>query len=76
MYGLDDQTDKWLCGWISEMTHANWKQKKDVLRQFPHATSVADNVFQFRVGLHGVWIEVVMSFSCAVAIVTELKHIS
>lgn len=76
LYGLDDQTDKWLRGWISELTYANWKQTKDVLRQFPHAKSVADNVFQFRVGLQGVWIEVAMSFPSAVAVVTELKRIN
>lgn len=76
LYGLDEQTDKWLCSWILEMTHANWKQGKDVLRQFPQAKSVADNVFQFRVGLQSEWIEVSMMFPLAVAIVTDLKRIN
>lgn len=76
LWGLNDQTDKWLRGWVSEMAHANWKQSEDVLRQFPQAKSVAENVFQFRVGVQAVWIEVLMSFSPAMAIVTDLKRIN
>ena len=76
LYGLDEQTDKWLRSWILEMTHANWKQAKDVLRQFPQAKNVTDNVFQFRVGLQSEWIEVSMMFPLAVAIVTDLKRIN
>jgi mRNA-degrading endonuclease HigB of HigAB toxin-antitoxin module len=74
LYGLDSQTDKWLCAWISEITNGNWKEAKDVLRRFPHANSVTDNIFQFRVGVKEVWIEVAMSYPTAVAIVTDLKR--
>lgn len=76
LYGRDSHTDTWLRGWISEMTLANWKQARDVIRQFPQATNVAANVFHFRVGAQQVWIEVAMSFSPAMAIVTDLKHIN
>jgi len=76
LYGLDHQTDKWLRGWISEVSYANWKQGKDVLRQFPQARSVTDSVFQFRVGLQAQCIEVSMTFSLAVAVVTDLKRIT
>lgn len=74
MFGLDEQTDKWLRAWISEVANANWKQAKDVLRQFPQAKCVTDNVIQFRVEPQAVWIEVVLSFSFAVAIVCDLKR--
>ncbi|WP_025915609.1 type II toxin-antitoxin system HigB family toxin [Herminiimonas sp. CN] len=76
LYGLDDQTDKWLRSWISEMSQANWKQAKDVLRQFPQARNVTDCIFQFRVGLHPQCIEVSMTFPQAVALVTDLKRIN
>jgi mRNA-degrading endonuclease HigB of HigAB toxin-antitoxin module len=74
LYGLDEQTDKWLCSWISEISHANWKQAKDVLRQFPQARSVTEGIFHFRVGLRAQSIEVSMTFSPALAVVTDLKH--
>ncbi|VCS85332.1 Uncharacterized protein conserved in bacteria [Burkholderia pseudomallei] len=72
--GLDDQTDKWLRAWISEVANANWKQAKDVLRQFPQAKCITDNVIQFRVEPQAAWIEVALSFSLAVAIVCDLKR--
>ena len=74
LFGLDDQTDKWLRAWISEMTTANWKQVQDVLRQFPQAKWVTDNVVHFRVEPEGTWIEVAMSFSPPVAVVCDLKR--
>ena len=76
LYGLDDQTDKWLVGWISELSRANWRQAKDVLRQFPQARCVADTIFQFRVGPLAQCIEVSMMYPLAVAIVTDLKCIN
>jgi mRNA interferase HigB len=76
LYGLDDQTDKWLRSWISELSIANWKHSKDVLRQFPQAQYVADSVFQFRVGPHAQCIEVSIMFPLAVAIVIDLKRIN
>jgi mRNA-degrading endonuclease HigB of HigAB toxin-antitoxin module len=76
LYGLDEQTDKWLRGWISELSQANWKQAKDVLLQFPQARSVTDGIFQFRVGLHPQCVEVSMTFQQAVALVIDLKRIN
>ncbi|MFJ3048266.1 hypothetical protein ACIPEN_20730 [Herbaspirillum chlorophenolicum] len=76
LYGLDTETDKWLCSWTSELIYANWKQSKDVLRQFPQAKNVANEVFQFRVGTQSVWIEVAMMFPLAIAIVTDLRRIN
>lgn len=74
LYGLDEQTDKWVRGWASEVARANWKHPLDVLRQFPYAKNVAENIFRFRVGDQPKVIEVSMTFSRAVAIVTDLKH--
>jgi len=74
LFGLDNQTDKWLRAWISEVTNANWKQAEDVLRQFPQAECIADNVIQFRVEPQTAWIEVALSFSLAVAIVCDLRR--
>jgi mRNA-degrading endonuclease HigB of HigAB toxin-antitoxin module len=74
LYGLDDQTDKWLRSWVSEISHATWKHPKDVLLQFPQAKSVANGTFYFRVGRHSQYVEVSMMFPLAVAIVTDLKR--
>ena len=76
LYGIDEQTDKWLVSWTSELSRANWKQTKDVLRQFPHAKCTTDTVFSFRVGLHGHCIEVSILFPLALAVVTDLKRIN
>jgi mRNA-degrading endonuclease HigB of HigAB toxin-antitoxin module len=73
LYGLDDQTDTWMRSWASELSHANWKVAKDVLRQFPRARNVAGDVFQFPVGLHPQCIEVAMIFPQAIALVVDLK---
>jgi len=76
LYGLDDQTDKWLCSWVSEISNANWKHPKDVLLQFPQARSMTNGIFLFRPGLHSQYIEVSMMFPLAMAIVTDLKPIN
>lgn len=76
LYGIDEQTDRWLVSWTAELSRANWKHAKDVLRQFPHAECTADAVFSFRVGLHRHCIEVSIMFPLAIAIVTDLKQIN
>lgn len=76
LYGLSDQTDTWLRSWVSEISQANWKHAKDVLRQFPQVRTVADHLFQFRVGPETHWIEVSMMFPLAVAVITDLKRTS
>lgn len=74
LYGLDEQTDKWLCSWISEISRANWKHSKDVLRQFPQVRAVKEGIFHFRVAPQAQSIEVSMTFSPALAIVINLKR--
>lgn len=74
LYGLNDQTDAWMRGWVSELSHANWKVAKDVLRQFPRALNVANDVFQFPVGQQAQFIEVAMRFPQAIALVVDLKR--
>jgi len=76
LYGLDEQTDKWLCSWVSEISHANWKHPKDVLLQFPQAKSVANGIFHFRAANCAKYIEISVAFPLAVAIVTDLKPIN
>lgn len=71
---MDDQTDRWLRAWISEIANANWKHARDVLSQFPQARLIADNVIQFRVEPQATWIEVALSFPLSVAIVCDLKR--
>lgn len=74
IYGLDDQTDAWVRSWVSELSNANWKMAKDVLRQFPRARNVEGDVFQFPVGVHPKCIEVAMIFPQAIVLVVDLKN--
>jgi mRNA-degrading endonuclease HigB of HigAB toxin-antitoxin module len=76
LYGLDEDTDKWLSIWKSELSRAAWKHGKDVFRQYPRAVQVADSVFQFRVGLQAHLIEVSMAFALDIAVITDLKQIN
>lgn len=76
LYGVNDQTDTWLNGWVSELSHANWKMAKDVLRQFPKASSIANDVFLFPVGLQPQFIQVAIIFPQSVALVTNLTSTS
>lgn len=76
LYGIDESTDAWLRGWVSEMTSAAWKRERDVLRQFPRTQTPAANVFLFPVGDQPHQIEVAMIFPHAVALVVDLKHIA
>ena len=76
LYGMDEQTDKWVVSWTSELSLANWKYAKDVLRQFPHAECTADTSFLFREELHGYCIEVSIMFPLAIAVITDLKRIN
>jgi len=74
LYGHDDQTDKWLRSWVSELSHANWKHAKDVLRQFPRVQSFENNVFLFPVGQRQQSIEVTMMFPQAIALIVSLTN--
>lgn len=76
LYGKDDQTDAWVRGWVSELSQANWKMAKDVLRQFPRAQGGANDVFLFPVALQPQSIQVAIIFPQAVALVTDLKSTS
>jgi len=76
LYGIDGQTDRWLVSWTSELSRANWKHAKDVLRQFPHAQCTEDNMFWFRVGQNDYCIELSIMFPLDLAVVTNLKRIN
>jgi hypothetical protein len=74
LLGLDEQTDKWIRGWMSEVVNANWKDPLDVLHQFPHAKRASSGIFHFRVASQPKLIEVSMTFPKATAIVIDLKN--
>jgi mRNA interferase HigB len=75
LHGIDEQIDKWLVSWVSELSCANWKHSKDVLRQFPYAQCSADGIFLFRIAPYGHCIEVSIMFPLAIVVVTDLKCI-
>lgn len=74
---LGDQSEparKWLVSWISELADAQWMRPADVGSQFPKAKSIDDSTFCFPVTGLLVEIQVLISFSSGVVLITALKH--
>lgn len=75
LYGRNHPTDTWIRNWICELSRADWMHAKDVLRQFPKARNVADDIFLFPVEQQAQCIEVTMVFTQAVALIVDLKNV-
>lgn len=69
---LEQDTSNWIRNWVSELSHANWKDKDDVLKQFPKASCTNGIVFRFPVAQQAYSIEVTMMFSLTLAIVSNI----
>lgn len=70
--GLDEPTNKWLTSWISEVSHAHWKQPADLLDQYPHAQQIGQGIFLFPAGTCGYAVQLMVAFHQSVALVTSL----
>lgn len=47
--GISDKIDLWIAAWITEVSHATWKDPLSILTAFPKAKSVDQVIFIFPV---------------------------
>lgn len=45
--GCDEEIDQWISAWVTEVSHASWKEPSAILDAFPRAISVDGTVFLF-----------------------------
>jgi len=75
LYGHDPQTDLWLRGWESEVSHANWKVARDLLTQFPRARLLGQDTFEFPVAVGQMAITLAVMFPQSVALIDPCRLI-
>lgn len=66
--------DRWVSSWVSEVTHASWKQAKDVSEQFPTVTVVDGALYLFSIERTGIEVWLKIAFAQGIAIITELSR--
>lgn len=71
--GEDEQVEKWVRSWATEVLGAHWKQPSDVRDQFPSARHQGKGLFMFTVGNCNWVISLLISFPQGVALITDLK---
>ncbi|MGJ0489622.1 hypothetical protein [Methylobacter sp.] len=64
--------DKWLSVWTSELLHARWWSTNDVLNQFPKAQERSNGLFLFQTEPRGYCIKVQIAFPQGIALITDL----
>lgn len=47
--GIDEDTDLWVSAWVTEVSHATWKEPSAIMEAFPRAIPVEQAVFLFPV---------------------------
>ncbi|MGP6418402.1 type II toxin-antitoxin system HigB family toxin [Pseudomonas putida] len=70
--GESDLIDKWVSSWVSEMTHANWKNPENLTEHFPAVVITEDESYLFSVLETGIVIKLQIAFAQGIAIITEL----
>jgi len=72
--GESDLIDRWVSSWVSEITHASWKQINDVCDQFPAVTVVDNVVYSFSIEQTGIQVLLKIAFAQGIAIIIELSR--
>lgn len=47
--GISDEVDLWVAAWVTEVSHATWKDSSSILAAFPRASLVDSAIFVFPV---------------------------
>lgn len=71
--GSGEAVETWLTNWVAEIRGANWKHAADVVEQFPNVRRLGGEHFEFPIGGCGRVIQLVISFSQGVVLITDLK---
>ncbi|CNI19018.1 type II toxin-antitoxin system HigB family toxin [Yersinia enterocolitica] len=70
---IDMSSKKWIEAWLGELSRAGWKSKKEVYEQFPKVITVSDDIYQFKVEGCDLFIEIMISFSHLIVLITSIK---
>jgi mRNA-degrading endonuclease HigB of HigAB toxin-antitoxin module len=73
--GISDKIDLWIAAWITEVSHAAWKEPSAVLTAFPRVKSVNQIIFIFPVsGEEFPQIKLKIKFGMDKAMISEVIH--
>jgi len=70
---IDTSSKRWIDAWLYEISRAGWKSKKEIYEQFPKVIAVSEDVYQFKVEGCDLLIEIIISFSHLIVLVTSIK---
>ena len=73
--GISDQIDLWVAAWVTEVSHATWKEPNSILTAFPRVKSVDQVMFTFPVcGREFPQIKLKVKFGMDKAMISEVIH--
>ncbi|BEN12989.1 hypothetical protein SMETP3_34770 [Serratia marcescens] len=70
---IDMSSKRWIDTWLSELSRASWKSKKEIYEQFPKVIAVSEDVYLFKVEGCDFFIEIMISFSHLLVLITSIK---
>jgi len=71
--GISDEIDLWIAAWVTEISHATWKDPSSILAAFPRAKSVEKALFIFPVcGKEFPQIKIKIKFGMDKAMISEV----
>ena len=71
--GADTTVQHWICSWVSEIQHANWKSLQEVKDYYPNST-YANGVFVFHINNSNKQIHLFINFLLNIAVITDIKE--
>ena len=69
----EPSSKSWIDAWSTELTLSNWKTKEEVKKHFPKVDNITDQIFIFKVGHCGFFIETFIDFNRLLVFVTSVK---
>lgn len=73
--GINDKIDIWIDAWVTEVSHATWKDPSSIFIAFPRAKSVDQILFIFPVcGKEFPQIKIKIKFGMDKAMISEVIH--
>lgn len=70
---IDMSSRRWINTWLSELSRASWKSKKEIYEQFPKVIAISEDVYHFKVEGCNFFIETMISFSHLLVLITSVK---
>ncbi|HGM5486750.1 TPA: type II toxin-antitoxin system HigB family toxin [Serratia marcescens] len=70
---IDPSSRRWIDTWLSELSRAGWKSKKEIYEQFPKVINVSGDVYLFKVEGCDFYIEIMILFNHLLVLITSIK---